>query len=60
MTVVDAEKLFVFLHQFFHFFLAVFKHGNPPLECLEENNEAEPRTAGERHRWNEFGLGIAG
>jgi hypothetical protein len=32
MTVVDAQKLFVLLHQFFHFFLAVFKHGIPPVQ----------------------------
>jgi hypothetical protein len=57
MPVVDAKKLFVFLHQPFHFFLAVFKHGNPPVRCLDENSEAAAREAAAERRWRDSGGG---
>jgi hypothetical protein len=59
MPVVNAKKLFVFLHQLFHFFLAVFKHWNPPVRYLDENSEAAAREAAAVRRWNDPGGGAA-
>jgi hypothetical protein len=45
MAVVDAKKLLVFFHHFVHFFLAVLKHGNPPVRCLGGSSKAPARGA---------------
>jgi hypothetical protein len=40
MAVVNAQKIFIFLHQCFHFLLVVFEHRSPPIKFSNTSDGA--------------------
>jgi hypothetical protein len=47
MAIVNTQKIFIFLHQFFHFLLVVFEHRSPPVQFSQTSDHAPRQKARE-------------